>query len=63
MGQDIWNQLDLNIPLLHTLIAQLVENPPAMQETRVGLLDQEDLLKKGKPTYFSVLAWRIPCTI
>ena len=63
MGQDIWNQLDLNIPLLHTLIAQLVENLPAMQETRVRFLDPEDLLQKGKATHFSILAWRIPWTV
>ena len=29
------------------LIAQLVKNPPAMQETLVQFLDQEDLLEKG----------------
>ena len=28
-------------------LAQLVKNPPAMQETPVGFLGQEDLLKKG----------------
>ena len=30
-----------------SLIAQLVKNPPAMQETPVQLLDKEDLLDKG----------------
>ena len=30
-----------------SLIAQLVKNPPAMQETPVQFLGQEDLLKKG----------------
>ena len=30
-----------------SLIAQLVKNPPAMQETLVRFLDQEDLLEKG----------------
>ena len=30
-----------------SLIAQLVKNPPAMQETLVRFLDWEDLLKKG----------------
>ena len=29
------------------LVAQLVKNPPAMQETPVGFLGQEDLLEKG----------------
>jgi len=30
-----------------SLIAQLVKNPPAMQETPVQFLGQEDLLEKG----------------
>ena len=30
-----------------SLIAQLVKNPPAMQETLVQILGQEDLLEKG----------------
>ena len=30
-----------------SLVAQLVKNPPAMQETLVQLLSQDDLLKKG----------------
>ena len=29
------------------LLAQLVKNPPAMQETRVRFLSKEDLLEKG----------------
>ena len=41
-------------------MAQLVKNPPAMQETWVPSLDWEDPLKKGKPTHSSILAWRIP---
>ena len=31
----------------NSLIAQLVKNPPAMQETQIRFLDQEDLLEKG----------------
>ena len=34
-------------PLRASLIAQLVNNPPAMQETPVRLLGQEDPLEKG----------------
>ena len=45
---------------LASLIAQLVKNPPAMQETPVRFLVWEDPLKKGKATHSSVLAWRIP---
>ena len=45
-----------------SLIAQLVKNPPAMQETLVQFLDWEDLLEKGKATHSTVLAWRNPWT-
>ena len=46
-----------------SLVAQLVNNPPAMWETWVLSLGWEDPLEKGKATHSSVLAWRIPCTI
>ena len=46
-----------------SLIAQLVKNPPAMQKTLVRFLGQEDPLEKGKATYTSILAWRIPWTV
>ena len=46
-----------------SLIAQLVKNPPAMQETPVQFLGREDLLEKGYATHSSILAWRIPGTI
>ena len=36
-------------------IAQLVKNMPAMQETPVGFLGQEDLLEKGQATHSSIL--------
>ena len=36
-------------------IAQLVKNPPAVQETPVRFLDCEDLLVKGSATYSSIL--------
>ena len=45
-----------------TSVAQLVKNLPAMQETRVWSLDQEDPLEKGMAAHSSVLAWRIPWT-
>ena len=38
-----------------TLIAQLVRNPPAMQETPIGFLGQEDPLGKGWATQSSIL--------
>ena len=46
-----------------SLVAQLVKNPPAMQETRVRSLGWEDLLEKGKATHSSILAWRIPWAV
>ena len=44
------------------LVAQLVNNPPAMQETWVQSLGWEDPLEKEMATHSSVLAWRIPGT-
>ena len=46
-----------------SLVAQLVKNPPAVQETWVSSLGWEDPLEKGKATPSSILAWRIPWTI
>ena len=46
-----------------SLIAQLVKNPPAMQETWVLSLGWEDPLEKGTATHSSILAWRIPWTL
>ena len=46
-----------------SLVAQLVKNVPAMQETCIRSLGWEDPLEKGKATHFSILAWRIPGTI
>ena len=46
-----------------SLLAQLVKNPPAMQETCVRSLGWEDPLEKGKATRSSNLAWRIPWTV
>ena len=43
-------------------MAQTVENLPAVQETQVRSLSQEDPLEKGMPTHFSILVWRIPWT-
>ena len=40
----------------------MVMNQPAMQETGVQPLGQEDALKKGMATHSSILAWRIPWT-
>ena len=47
---------------LASLVAQTVKNLPAMQETWVRSLGQEDPLEKGMTTHSSSLAWRIPWT-
>ena len=41
-----------------SLVAQMVKNLPAMGETWVRSLGQEDPLEKGKATHSSILAWR-----
>ena len=41
-------------------VAETVKNLPAMLETWVQSLDQEDALEKGVATLNSILVWRIP---
>ena len=54
----------LTAPILQTsLVAQIIKNPPGMQETWVGSLGWEDPLKKKKATHSSILAQRIPWTV
>ena len=38
----------------------MVKNLPAMQETRVRSLGQEDPMEEEMATHSSILAWRIP---
>ena len=45
-----------------SLVAQMVENPPAMRETCVQFLGWEDPLEVGMATHSSILAWRSPWT-
>ena len=45
-----------------SLVAQLVKNVPAVQETPVRFLGQEDPLEKELATHSSTLAWKIPWT-
>ena len=47
----------------NSLVAQTVKRLSAMQEIWVLSLGWEDLLKKGKATHSSILAWRIPRTV
>ena len=43
-------------------MAQIVKNPPAMWETWVRSLGQEDAMEEGMATHSSILAWKIPWT-
>ena len=45
-----------------SLVAQMVKNLPAMLETQVWSLGQEDPLEKGMDTHSRILAWKIPWT-
>ena len=45
-----------------SLVAQIVENLPAIQETQVQSLGQEDPLEKGTADHSRFLAWIIPWT-
>ena len=47
---------------MHALVAQMVQNLPAIQKTWVQFLGQEDPLEKEIVTHSSILAWRIPWT-
>ena len=44
------------------MVAQVVKNLPAMQETQIQFLGQEDPLEKEMATHSNILAWRVPCT-
>ena len=46
--------------LTSLLMAQMVKSLPAIQETRVQSLDQEDPLEKEMANHSSILAWKIP---
>ena len=45
-----------------SLVAQMAKNLPAVQETQVQFLGQEDPLEEEMATHSSILAWRIPWT-
>ena len=55
--------LKINIsPMRTSLVAQMVKNMPAVQESWVQFLGQEDTLEKGMATHSSILAWKISWT-
>ena len=43
-----------------SLVVKMVKNLPAMKETQVLSLGQEDPLEEGTATHYSILVWRIP---
>ena len=45
-----------------SLVAQMLKNLPAMKETWVQFLSQEDPLEKEMAAHYSILAWRVPWT-
>ena len=45
-----------------SLVAQMVKNLPAVQESQVRSLDQEDPLEKGMATHSSILTWEVAWT-
>ena len=47
---------------LASLVAQMVKDLPAMKETQVQSLGQEDPLEEGMASHSSILAWEIPWT-
>ena len=54
--------LEASLVIRASLVAQMVKNPPAMQETWVRSLVGKIPLEKGIATHPSILAWRIPWT-
>ena len=54
--------MEYNVHAGASLVAQMVKNLPAVQETRVRSLGGEDLLEKEMATHSRILAWRIPWT-
>ena len=44
------------------MVAQIVKNLPAVRETQVQSLGQEDPLEEEMATHSSILAWKIPWT-
>ena len=51
------------IQICNLILAQSVKKLPAMQETWVRFLGQEDSLKKEMATHSSILAWEMPWTV
>ena len=59
MGVHVSSRLTIILRVIALLVAQMVKNLPAMQETEVRSLGQEDPLEKEMAVHSSTLAWRI----
>ena len=57
MHREVRSLCLLTPPFRASLVAQMVKNPPAMQETWIQFLCGEDPLEKGMATHSSILAW------
>ena len=62
MSHSLDLSLLIKVPPFNHLEAQMVKNLPAMWETWVRSMNQEDPLEKGMATQSSILPWRIPWT-
>ena len=60
VSDDVFHQILQVSYLWASLVAEMVKNLPAMQETQVWSLGWEDPLEKGMVTHSSIPAWRIP---
>ena len=60
LGRSLGGGLGNTLQCWASLVAQIVENPPAMQESWVQPLGWEDPLEEGMATHSSILTWRIP---
>ena len=59
----LWNRNHTGMRSIQaSLVAQMVKNLPAMQETQVQSLGREDPLEKRMASHSSILAWRMPWT-
>ena len=61
IANDLINRIEQDFNLVYkirraSLVAQRVRNPPAVQETLLRSLGQEDALEEGMTTHFSILA-------
>ena len=59
LGGCFWISVDI---FYLFLVAQMVKNPPAIQEIWVQSLGREDPLEREMATYSSILAWELPWT-